>query len=78
MSRNDFHIQGGPEVTLGLWNRIKRVKIHNMKKINLWNFRWQKSILEILPGTSNRLKIFQIVFVIWQIYDKIHLRKSYF
>ena len=25
-------IQGGPEVTLCLWNWIKRVKIHNMKK----------------------------------------------
>ena len=124
-------IQGGPEVTLGLWNWIKKVEIQNLKKNNLWNFRWQESILEKLCrkitghilvclsiclcacaflclfvnkmhfqtpvsflcatfrpckyfqhfiwkkiyGTSNRSKIFQIVFEIWQIYDKIHLRK---
>ena len=41
-------IQGGPEVTLGLWNWIKKVEIQNLKKNNLWNFRWQESILEKL------------------------------
>ena len=67
-------IQGGAEVTLGLWNWIKMVKIHNMKKINLWNFRWQESILEKLCRkiTSHILVCLSICLCVYSIAHEMH------
>ena len=51
----------------------------NLLAMQIFSTFYLKKILlylkKILLGTSNRSKIFQIVFEIWQIYDKIHLRK---
>ena len=67
-------LQGGVEVTLGLWNWIKRVKIHNMKNINIWNFRWQKSFMEKLCRkiTSHILVCLSICLCAHSIAHKIH------
>ena len=52
--------------------------MQSLGNAHIFNILFEKILLylkKILLGTSNRSKIFQIVFEIWQIYDKIHLRK---